>query len=88
MVPIAIHRSNPAAAGQSTTTYVRLHRERGRQAGIHDEERLPAVEKGDARTPGLAEVDVEAAGLRIARRQLAEGERPGQYHRAADEPEA
>ena len=38
-------------------------RERGRESGIHDQQRLPAVEKRDAASPPLTQVHIEAAGL-------------------------
>ena len=62
-------------------------RQRGRDARVHHEAALPAVEKRDSRAPRLAQVDVSAAGLWVPRGQLAVNERPAQRHRAGDEPD-
>ena len=56
-------------------------------AGIHDQKRLPAIEKRDLTSPPLLEVHVEATGLRISRRQLTKGQRTGKDQRTAGEPQ-
>ena len=61
--------------------------ERRGEAGIHHQQALPAVEEREARAPGLAQVDVAAAGLRIARGQLAVAERAAQRGRAHRQPD-
>ena len=48
--------------------------EGGGEAGVHDEQALPAVEESDLRAEGLAQVDVAAARHRVARAELAEAE--------------
>ena len=87
-VPRASQRSLPAAAGQSTTRYCeRPSAQRRRDARIHDEKALPAVEKRDALAPGLPQIHVRASRLRVTSGELAERERAGENQRAAREPE-
>jgi len=59
-----------------------------REAGIHDEQRLPAVQESDAPAPPFTQVDVETARLRILRREFAEGQGPGKDEGCAAKPEA
>ena len=61
--------------------------QRRRHSRIQDEEALPAIQKRDPLSPGLPKVDVETAGLRKARGELAERERTRQDEGAAKEPE-
>ena len=61
-------------------------REGGRDAGVHHEQALPAVEKRQPASVRLAKVDVAAARFRVARGQLAVGERPRERHAAHEEP--
>ena len=62
-----------ASAGQRRLRVgAEARRERGGQARVHHEQALPAVEERQRRPVGLAQVDVAAARLRVARGQLAE----------------
>ena len=57
-------------------------------AGIQDEEALPAVEESGPLAPCFAQVDVEASALGPARRELSEGQRTREDEGASAEPEA
>ena len=57
-------------------------------AGIQNEEALPAVQESGPLAPGFAQIDVEAAALGPPRRELSEGQRTREDEGACAEPEA
>ena len=53
-------------------------RQRRRDARVHDQQRLPSIEEGDALAERLAQIDVSASRLRESGHQLPERERSAQ----------